>query len=204
METTALGAALRAGLTAALTSRIGYEQLTRRPRKSSLTLRTSGTANPSVVLYKTPIITYPSAIERPRPARPQAAQAAQEQAPRTVRLSTPHKLNRHNAAIRPVYLHRRSFCDAGTGNHAHYAHGLLYFVVPPAFPCQQVRNVPGIIPNPPHSPSRKHGNLLAVCPKAVETPFVSSDSHLGSGHHLISVAVLSVKISFTGSVFKES
>src|SRR6266851_9285857 len=52
METTALGAALRAGLTAALTSRIGYEQLTRRPRKSSLTLRTSGTANPSVVLYK--------------------------------------------------------------------------------------------------------------------------------------------------------
>jgi hypothetical protein len=55
-----------------------------------------------------------------------------------------------------------------------------------------------------HSPSRKHGNLFAVQPKAVEAPFIPSDSDMGSIHHLIPVAVLSAKIPRTGRIFIES
>src|SRR5258707_10257321 len=53
-------------------------------------------------------------------------------------------------------------------------------------------------------PKPEAWELARSLPESRGSAFEPSDSHLGSGHHLIPAAILSVKIPFTGSAFKES
>lgn len=112
-------------------------------------------------LIETRAITYLSAVQRPASV---SAQTPQEQTVSAVRLPAQYKINNHDAAIPPLHFHKRTFWKATSGDRsgdsAHYPHSLFHLAVAPAFPYQQVRNAPRIVPNAPHRP-RQHACTLS-------------------------------------------